>query len=110
MSHLSKQIINNCISSLSKSTDAGFHSGDVEDFSDWAIRMRNTINNVVPQLQSISNSIQVERTPSLHPSDKEVETWFADNIADGCSASSAIFKFRLWLKDREISNMEKVFK
>lgn len=36
--------------------------------------------------------------PKLLPTDAETEQWFADNI-DGDSASSAIYKFRLWLKD-----------
>ena len=34
------------------------------------------------------------------PTDKEVEIWFSNNIDDNCSASSAIYKYRLWLKDR----------
>lgn len=33
------------------------------------------------------------------PSDKEVEDWFVLNI-DNDSASSAIYKFRLWLEER----------
>ena len=35
-----------------------------------------------------------------YPSDAEVEKWFTENIDANCSASSAIYKFRLWLKDR----------
>ncbi len=39
--------------------------------------------------------------PSL-PSDGETEKWFDENIGvnSDCSASSAIYKFRLWLKER----------
>ena len=33
------------------------------------------------------------------PSDEEVESWFSLNISEGCSASSGIYKFRLWLRD-----------
>lgn len=35
------------------------------------------------------------------PNDKETEQWFIDNIGinNDCSASSAIYKFRLWLND-----------
>lgn len=34
------------------------------------------------------------------PTDEEVGKWFDENIATGCSASSGIYKFRLWLRDR----------
>ena len=37
------------------------------------------------------------------PNDEETEQWFTDNI-DGDSASSAIYKFRLWLRDRQSLN------
>jgi hypothetical protein len=39
--------------------------------------------------------------PKDLPTDKEVEQWFEDNIGtvNDCSASSAIYKFRLWLRD-----------
>jgi len=40
-----------------------------------------------------------ETVKIILPTDKEVEQWFDKNI-DGDSASSAIYKFRLWLKDR----------
>lgn len=33
------------------------------------------------------------------PTDSETEQWFTDNIDDD-SASSAIYKFRLWLNER----------
>jgi len=36
------------------------------------------------------------------PTDEEVAEWFGINI-DGDSASSAIYKFRLWLNERQIS-------
>lgn len=39
------------------------------------------------------------REPPL-PNDNEVSEWFSENIDAGCSASSGIYKFRLWLKDR----------
>ena len=42
------------------------------------------------------------------PTDEETEKWFEDNIgiSNDCSASSAIFKFRLWLKERDkLSNI-----
>ena len=40
------------------------------------------------------------------PSDGETEKWFEENIGtvNDCSASSAIYKFRLWLKERGKSN------
>lgn len=34
------------------------------------------------------------------PTDIEVNDWFEYNIDSECSASSAIYKFRLWLKQR----------
>lgn len=49
-------------------------------------------------------------TKALHPSesagvlpaDNEVSKWFEENIDKGCSASSAIYKFRLWLKELNV--------
>lgn len=40
------------------------------------------------------------------PSDGETEKWFEENIGivNDCSASSAIYKFRLWLKERREGN------
>jgi len=34
------------------------------------------------------------------PNDSETEEWFDENVDKNCSASSAIYKFRLWLADR----------
>lgn len=34
------------------------------------------------------------------PTDDEVTDWWAHHISDDVSASSAVYKFRLWLKDR----------
>lgn len=49
-------------------------------------------------------------TFSLLPNDKEVDQWFEENIGtvNDCSASSAIYKFRLWLKEREENNKHKL--
>ena len=35
----------------------------------------------------------------LLPSDAETKNWYDDNIDEECSASSGIYKFRLWLND-----------
>lgn len=35
------------------------------------------------------------------PTDAQVKDWFDENIEKDCSASSAIYKFRIWLKQRE---------
>ncbi len=37
------------------------------------------------------------------PTDSESEKWFEENIGivNNCSASSAIYKFRLWLRERK---------
>lgn len=37
---------------------------------------------------------------SILPDNNEVENWFTENIDAECSASSGIFKFRQWLKER----------
>jgi len=43
-------------------------------------------------------SLSHEKITKL-PTDKEVEEWFVENIDEGCSASSAVYKFRLWLQE-----------
>lgn len=45
----------------------------------------------------------MENIKKLIPTDKESEEWFVLNI-DNDSASSAIYKFRLWLKERIKNN------
>lgn len=43
---------------------------------------------------------QTYTTTSILPSDEECEKWYDENIDKDCSASSGIYKFRLWLKER----------
>jgi len=40
------------------------------------------------------------KTINILPIDDEVVKWYTENIDKDCSASSAIYKFRLFLKDR----------
>ena len=42
----------------------------------------------------------------IRPNDKEVADWMGTWIGKGCSASSAIYKFRNWLKERESASQE----
>lgn len=37
----------------------------------------------------------------LLPNDEETARWYNENIGAGCSASSAVYKFRMWLKERQ---------
>lgn len=39
-----------------------------------------------------------EKKYTLLPADDAVQNWFEENIDKECSASSAIYKFRLWLE------------
>jgi hypothetical protein len=39
--------------------------------------------------------------PIQVPTDEETIKWCKDNIHYGCSVQNALFKFRLWLKDRQ---------
>ncbi len=36
----------------------------------------------------------------IMPTDDECSVWYTNNIGADCSASSGIYKFRLWLKER----------
>jgi len=40
-------------------------------------------------------------TNKLFPTDEEVAKWMEETIQNDCSASSAIYLFRLWLNERE---------
>lgn len=105
MSNTNKEILTNIANTLDQATTVGWSRGDFEDWAKWARRMRDTINSVTPNLRTIANTQpKINSTAPLHPSDKEVEEWFELNVGEGCSASSAIYKFRLWLKDRELAN------
>ena len=35
------------------------------------------------------------------PTDKQVAKWYSENIDEKCSASSGIYKFKLWLEETE---------
>lgn len=50
--------------------------------------------HVAIQLQIASEKLEVL------PNDDEVSKWFNLWISKGCSASSGIYKFRSWLKER----------
>lgn len=66
------------------STDDG--KGGIEPYKTWLERQ-------------LCN--RLERIDKLKPpTDSESEQWFIENISEGCSASSAIYKFRLWLAER----------
>jgi hypothetical protein len=43
----------------------------------------------------------ITQSAGVFPNDEETNEWFEKNIGDinDCSASSAIYKFRLWLKE-----------
>lgn len=51
--------------------------------------------------EQVKNCATPDAGQSL-PTDSDVEKWFDENIGvnSDCSASSAIYKFRLWLKER----------
>lgn len=102
MKKTEKQVIIDCLDKLKKSTDAGFSSGFLDDFRDWASKMRSAINYSVPTIRTIVEGVDTDKSPVLHPTDREVEKWFEENIGEECSASTAIYKFRLWLKDRDL--------
>ncbi len=100
-----KEILTNIAKTLEESATTSWTSGGFEEWSRWARKMRDTINSVIPNLRTVSNNQpKFNSTAPLHPSDKEVESWFETNVGENCSASSAIYKFRLWLKDRELEN------
>ena len=40
------------------------------------------------------------------PTDEEVAAWYDETILPDCSASSAIYLFRLWLKELSPSSVE----
>lgn len=42
--------------------------------------------------------MQQEKKYPILPADDAVQNWFEENIDKECSASSAIYKFRLWLE------------
>lgn len=45
-----------------------------------------------------------EKKYALLPADDAVQNWFENNIDKDCSASSAIYKFRLWLEAMQPKN------
>ena len=63
MTQTEKLIVKNLIKSLKDSTDAGWNSGDIHDWSDWAGKMRNVIltsTGVLDALVSDENPTQKE--------------------------------------------------
>lgn len=62
-----------------------------------------TIATVIDRIDENDGIPEKEELISFLPTNAETEKWFEDNIGivNDCSASSAIYKFRLWLKERE---------
>jgi len=56
------------------------------------------------EIRALKAKIELMEAQTSLPSDVESEKWFNENISEGCSASSGIYKFRLWLKEREKLN------
>jgi hypothetical protein len=67
----------------------------------WNSGLRTEAENILICFDQLRDRWQ-QAAPKL-PSDEEVASWFVDNIGhepNDCSAGSAIYKFRLWLKER----------
>jgi hypothetical protein len=47
--------------------------------------------------------MQQEKKCPVLPADDAVQNWFEENIDKECSASSAIYKFRLWLQSLQVT-------
>ena len=53
--------------------------------------------------QNVAIQLTIEREKlDIVPDDEETAKWFDENIGENedCSASSAIYKFRVWLNER----------
>ena len=59
------------------------------------------------EIKNLQERIEIIRSQISLPHDDECEKWFNENIDKDCSASSAVYKFRLWLKEREKLNNTK---
>lgn len=70
----------------------------MEGWEEW---MKTDIRHKHKLASDIMNYAKVQKEKLL-PTDKETEKWFEEKIGikNECSASSAIYKFRLWLNDR----------
>jgi len=65
----------------------------------------NNLEAKIRKLEAENRELKIKLVKSKEeagvlPNDSETEEWFDININDDCSASSAIYKFRLWLADR----------
>jgi hypothetical protein len=56
---------------------------------------KSRANKEIKIFKSVLSKLKLE----ILPNDFEVKKWFEENINEKCSASSAIYKFRLWLED-----------
>lgn len=106
MEKTNTEILNNIATQLEQSTNTGWTSGYLDDWADHAKKMKQMIKTTVPLLKIVTENLsKKEVTAALHPNDKEVDEWIKDNLSEGDTSSTiAIFKFRLWLKDRELES------
>jgi hypothetical protein len=83
----------------------------MDDYDNWSngeykgdnVKIKEKVTHIIGILKLFN-----EDSASLHslptqggvrlPNDEEVKDWYSGNIDADCSASSAIYKFRLWLK------------
>lgn len=79
----------------------------LQKFDSKQEKVSEVLFNVYPdEMRAITKLIAKENCNVGLPNDNEVSEWFDLNISNDkekpCSASSAIYKFRSWLKEREI--------
>jgi hypothetical protein len=73
-----------------------------ELFLQWQEERIKSKESFIEKLDAVNNNCDLANVMPSLPSDGETEKWFDENIGvnSDCSASSAIYKFRLWLKER----------
>lgn len=116
-----QDFIANCICSESENYYFILHLKDELQIGNYRIP-KKTVNNESDAIidayewyidMNFSDEAKFQKEISLQvnnelvlPTDQEVKKWFEENIGikNSCSASSAIYKFRLWIKDRSASN------
>lgn len=64
--------------------------------------IQNIKNRAYKQGFEAAKALHPSESAGVLPVDNEVSKWFEENIDKGCSASSAIYKFRLWLKELNV--------
>ena len=80
MNSTEKIIIKKIINNLESSSYRNFNSGDIDDWRDYARRMKNGVDNSISMLHGLIEASEVEEDPKNEKNILSAEEFLAKNL------------------------------